>query len=101
MTAYFIALTFMINNIACKRHNTGTAYFSLFSCDETLTKIQLNLSQNALKLAYTNVELKKLTSRASASSGRRAWKGQLGNGRERREAGRWKATGIAHPLISA
>jgi len=34
---------------------------------------------------------------------RRAWKGQLGNGRERRrrEAGRWKATGIAHPLISA
>jgi len=66
-----------------------------------LTKIQLNLSQNALKLAYTNVEFKKLTSRTSASRGRRAWKGQ-GEGRERRrEAGRWKATGTAHPLISA
>jgi len=62
----------------------------------------LNLSQNALKLVYTNVELKKLTSRTTASRGRTAWKGQLGNGRERRrEAGRWKATGIAHPLISA
>jgi len=66
-----------------------------------LTKIQLNLSQNALKLAYTNVEFKKLTSRTSESRERRAWKGR-GNDRERRrEACRWKATGIAHPLISA
>jgi len=54
-----------------------------------LTKIQLNLSQNAQKLAYTNVELQKLTSLTSASRGRRAWTGQLGNGRERRrEVGR-------------
>jgi len=33
--------------------------------------------------------------------GRRAWKGQGEWQRERREAGRWKATGIAHPQISA
>jgi len=52
-----------------------------------LTKIQLNLSQNALKLAYTNVQFKKLTSRTSASSERRAWKGQ-GEWQREEEGGR-------------
>jgi len=61
----------------------------------------LNLSQNALKLAYTNVDFKKTDIPDLRFKGRRVWKGQ-GNGRERRrEAGRRKATGIAHPLISA
>jgi len=42
-----------------------------------------------------------MTSRTSASRGEGHGRGR-GDGRERRrEAGRWKATGIAHPLISA
>jgi len=63
----------------------------------------LNLSQNALKLAYTNVEFKKNWHPwPPLQGGEGHEKAQLGNDRERsREAGRWKATGIAHPLISA
>jgi len=68
----------MINYIACWWHNTVNAQFSLFSCHETLTKILLNLSQNALKLAYTNVEFKKLTSLTSALRGERHGRGSWG-----------------------
>jgi len=51
--------------------------------------IEIDLSQNELKLAYTNVEFKKkLTSRTSASRGRRAWKGQGKWQREEEEGGR-------------
>jgi len=71
--------------------------------------LRRNIDKNSIELiskcAKTRLHqcriLKKLTSRISASRGRRACNGSE-NGRERsREAGRWKANGIAYPLISA
>jgi len=47
----------------------------------------LNLSQNALKLAYTNVDFKKTDIRTSASRGRRALIGQ-GKWQREKEGGR-------------
>jgi len=61
----------------------------------------LNLSQNALKLAYTNVEFKKTDIPDLRFKGEKGMEGAGGMAERRRKAGRWKATGIAHPLISA
>jgi len=57
----------------------------------------LNLSQNAQKLAYTNVELKNWHPWPPLKGGEGHGRGR-GNDRERsREAGRWTATNIARP----
>jgi len=53
-----------------------------------LTKIQLNLSQNALKLAYTNVELKKTDIPYLRFKGEKGMEGAAGKWQREEEGGR-------------